>query len=346
MQKRKVQIAENKYLDVKKNERIPFSGMTKLYLEAYSKPNKRSWGRDELSIKHLNSFFNNKYLHEIGPLNIEMYKVERKRHVCPSTVNRELACLKHMYVKAIEWGKIDVSPASKVRLFREENQRTRYLEEEEIERLHEACSGHLKPILITALNTGMRKGEILSLKWVDVDLRNRVISILNSKNNEKREIPVNEDLFQALLRARKNPESSYVFCNEDGVPYRDVKTGFKGALKRAKISIRFHDLRHTFASRLVMKGVDLKTVQELLGHKDVRMTLRYSHLSPDHKKAAVEKLSKRMDTYMDTPENFEQLLEKHSILNPLQQSNTENALVAQLDRASDCGSEGWGFESP
>ncbi len=347
LQKRKVQIAENKYLDVKKNERIPFSEMARLYLEAYSKPNKRSWSRDELSIKHLNSFFSNKYLHEIGPLTIEKYKVERKRQVSPSTVNRELACLKHMYVKAIEWGKIDVSPASKVRLFKEENRRTRYLEEEEIERLYEACSGHLRPILVTALNTGMRKGEILNLKWVDVDLRNRVISILNSKNDEKREIPVNEDLFQALLRVRKNLESSYVFCKEDGVPYRDVKTGFKAALKRAKISnFRFHDLRHTFASRLVMKGVDLKTVQELLGHKDVRMTLRYSHLSPDHKKAAVEKLSKRMDTYMDTPGNFEQLLEKHGILNPLQNSNTENALVAQLDRASDCGSGGWGFESP
>ena len=102
LQKRKVQIAENKYLDVKRNERIPFSEMTKLYLEAYSKPNKRSWDRDELSIKHLNSFFSNKYLHEIGPLNIEKYKVERKRQVSPSTVNRELACLKHMYVKAIE----------------------------------------------------------------------------------------------------------------------------------------------------------------------------------------------------------------------------------------------------
>jgi len=252
-----------------------------------------------------------------------------------------------MYVKAIEWGKIDVSPASKVRLFREENRRTRYLEEEEIERLHEACSGHLKPILATALNTGMRKGEILNLKWVDVDLRNRIISILNSKNNEKREIPVNEDLFQALLRVRKNLESPYVFCKEDGVPYKDVKTGFRAALKRAKISnFRFHDLRHTFASRLVMKGVGLKTVQELLGHKDVRMTLRYSHLSPDHKKAAVEKLSKRMDTYMDTPEDFEQLLEKHGIQTPLKTSNTENALIAQLDRASDCGSEGWGFESP
>jgi len=97
--------------------------------------------------------------------------------------------LKHIYVKAMEWGKITTSPTSKIRLFKEKNQRIRYLEEEEIERLYEECSGHLKPIIVTALNTGMRKGEILTLKWVDVDLRNRVISILHSKNNEKREIP-------------------------------------------------------------------------------------------------------------------------------------------------------------
>ena len=347
LQKRKVQIAENKYLDIKRDERIPFSEMARLYLEAYSKPNKRSWSRDELSIKHLSFFFGNKYLHEITPLDIENYKVERKEKVCPATVNRELACLKHIYVKAMEWGKITTSPTSKIRLFKEKNQRTRYLEEEEIERLYEECSGHLKPIIVTALNTGMRKGEILTLKWVDVDLRNRVISILHSKNNEKREIPVNEDLFQALLRVPKNPKSSYVFCNGDGVPYRDVKTGFKATLKRAKIDgFRFHDLRHTFASRLAMRGVDLKTVQELLGHKDIRMTLRYSHLSPGHKRAAVEKLSSRMDTYMDTTDDFEQLLEKCGLSNQCQKSNTKPALVVQLDRAPDCGSGEWGFESP
>jgi len=158
---------------------------------------------------------------------------------------------------------------------------------------------------------------------------------------------VNEDLFQALLRVRKNLKSPHVFCNENGVPYRDVKTGFRAALKRAKIdNFRFHDLRHTFASRLVMRGVDLKTVQELLGHKDMRMTLRYSHLSAGHKKAAVDKLSTRMDTYMDTNEEFERLLEGRSLPKSFEQSNTKTALVAQLDGASDCGSEGWGFESP
>ena len=153
-----------------------------------------------------------------------------------------------MFSKAIEWGKADTSPASKVRKFREPNHRIRYLEKEEVAGLYAACSDHLKPIVAVALHTGMRKGEILGLKWADVNLRTRIISILDTKN----------------------PRSSYVFCAKDGTPYRDIKVGFRAALKRVKIeNFRFHDLRHTFASRLVMRGVDLKTVQELLGHKDI-----------------------------------------------------------------------------
>ncbi|GAI35868.1 unnamed protein product, partial [marine sediment metagenome] len=113
------------------------------------------------------------------------------------------ACLKHIYTKAIEWGKIDNTPASKIKKFRESDQRVRYLEEEEIERLYEACSEHLKPIVAVALNSGMRKGEILNLKWPDVNLRTRVISILNSKNDEKREVPINKDLAQILLAVPK-----------------------------------------------------------------------------------------------------------------------------------------------
>jgi len=207
LKKRKAQIAENKFLDVRKKKRIHFRDMARLYLESYSKPNKRSWDRDELSIKNLNAFFGSKYLHEITALDIENYKVERRQKVSPATVNRELACLKHIFVKAIEWGKIASSPASKVKKFREPNRRVRYLEEEEIERLYETCSEHLRPIIAVALNTGMRKGEILNLKWADVNLRTRVISILNSKNGEKREIPINDDLARTLFGVRKNPKS-------------------------------------------------------------------------------------------------------------------------------------------
>jgi len=134
----------------------------------------------------------------------------------------------------------------------------------------------------------MRKSEIFNLKWNDIDFRNRIIYVLETENNEVRKIPMNEIIFRTLLKVRKNPNSAYVFCKKNGDPYKDIRDGFKAALKRAGIkNFRFHDLRHTFASHLVMAGIDLKTVQELLEHKTFEMTLRHSHLSPDHKRRAL-----------------------------------------------------------
>jgi len=110
-------------------------------------------------------------------------------------------------------------------------------------------------------------------------------------------IPLNDLLYKGLLRVRKNEKSPYVFCHKNGKPHKDIRRSFSLALERAEIEgFQFHDLRHTFASHLVMAGIDLKTVQELLGHKTIEMTLRYSHLSPDHKWRAVNVLGKKMVT--------------------------------------------------
>jgi len=335
LQKRKVQIAENKFLDVRKDEKVLLKDMAKLYLETYSKPNKRSARRDETSIRNLNSILGGRYLHEVTPLDIEKYKLKRKEKVSNATVNRELQCLKHIFKKAIEWGKISSSPAAKVRLLRERNTRTRYLEEEEIKALLEACPSHLKPIIVTALNTGMRKGEILNLKWKDIDFRQRIICLLDTKNNERREIPVNDILFKTLLGVRKNSTSPYVFCKKDGTPYSNVRSSFETAKKMAGIGdFRFHDLRHTFASHLVMAGVGLRTVQVLLGHKTIDMTVRYTHLSPDHKKLALDILCKRMDTYMDTSHRGKERPQKFTLPDAETTSVSRNAPVAQVDRAA------------
>ncbi|MDY6862329.1 MAG: site-specific integrase [Thermodesulfobacteriota bacterium] len=111
---------------------------------------------------------------------------------------------------------------------------------------------------------------------------------------------MNDYLTNILKNIKKN-DTGYLFCNKNGKPYRNVRKSFDSALKKAEISnFKFHDLRHTFASNLVMAGVDLTIVKELLGHKDVKMTLRYSHLSPNHKKSATEVIGNIMDTYMDT----------------------------------------------
>ena len=121
----------------------------------------------------------------------------------------------------------------------------------------------------------MRRGEIFGLKWHDIDVKRNIITLLDTKNGDKREIPMNEQVKTALIRVRKHPDCAYIFCNEKGVPLHDIRKSYSTALRKSGITnFRFHDLRHTFASQLVMSGVDLNTVRELLGHKDMTMTLR------------------------------------------------------------------------
>ncbi len=315
LQKRKIEIAENKYLDIRRQYKVKFEEFADTYIELHSKPNKKSLRSDLSNMRRLKSFFSGRYLYDIDALLIEKYKIHRAQEVSPATVNRELAQLKHMFTKAIQWNKATDNPVKKVKLFKENNKRLRYLEKEEIIKLLGNCRGYLKPIVIVALNTGMRRGEILSLKWHDIDFRRNVIHLYNTKNSEKREVPMNEMAKTALIRTKKHPESAYVFCNGRGEPFKDIKKSFLQTLKKSGIvDFRFHDLRHTFASHLVMSGVDLNTVRELLGHKSLEMTLRYSHLSPDHKKRAVDILSRRMDTIWTPSPAPGKATEKHSFI--------------------------------
>lgn len=142
----------------------------------------------------------------------------------------------------------------------------------------------------TALNTGMRKGEILSLKWDHVDLKHGFILLDITKNGERREIPINTTLRHSLQGLTRRLDVPFVFFDDNTrKPFCDIKRSFHTALRRAGIrDFRFHDLRHTFASHLVMAGVDLTTVSRLLGHKSLTMTLRYAHLAPSHMVKAVE----------------------------------------------------------
>ena len=138
----------------------------------------------------------------------------------------------------------------------------------------------------------MRKSEILGLKWDLVDLKHGFILLNVTKNGERREIPINSTLNDALLELMRRIDVPYVFYDKTtGAPYKDIKNSFASACKIAGIrDFRFHDLRHTFASHLVMAGIDLVTVKELLGHKTLTMTLRYAHLAPGHKINAVDTL--------------------------------------------------------
>jgi integrase len=317
LRKRKVEIAEGKYLDKKKEVRIRFKDFAMEYRKWAEVNNKAFRKSKKWMIARLIGTFGEQLLSEVTSWHVEKYKAIRKEEIhnrnlqrAPeakqfslATVNRELTCLRHMFNKAIEWGKAEKNPVSKVRFFKESNGRLRYLLPEEIIRLIECCPSQLKPIVITAVCTGLRKGEIVNIKWSDVDFRNRVIYIQNTKNGEKREVSMNDYLTETLKSIKRNDKSLYIFCDKDGKPYYDFRKSFATALEKAGVKdFRFHDLRHTFASNLVMEGVDLATVRELLGHKSIEMTLRYSHLSPDHKAKAVKvmDLLLGMDTNMDT----------------------------------------------
>jgi len=217
----------------------------------------------------------------------------------PATVNRLLATLQHGFTKGLQWEMLDetiYNRVRKVKMLPENNRRLRYLSEEECQALVKASIAHLQPIVITALNTGMRRGEILSLQWdKHIDLKNGFILLDQTKNGERREIPINQTLRKALKRMPRHLKSPYVFTSEKGERYKEIKRAFNSAVRRAGIKdFTFHDLRHTFASRLVMAGVDITTLKELLGHKTLEMTLRYAHLSPGHKVKAVGVLDEKV----------------------------------------------------
>ena len=293
---RKSEFAQGKFDIAQTKKPVLFKRLAERYLE-YSKTNKRAWKRDEHSLKHFVSFFKGKTLQQITPWLIEKYKSERKQKVKPSTVNRELDTLRHMLNMAVTWKMIEENPYKGIKHFKVNNSSLRILNKEEFKKLYASASTELKSIWITAYTTGMRLGEILNLKWEDVDIKEEYILVRDSKNYESRTISIHPTLKETLSLLRTMSKSEFTFEGR-----KTIKRAWQKALRLSGIAhCRFHDLRHTFASNLVMKGVDIVTVAELMGHKDLSMTKRYSHPSPQHKKEAINKLKlETMDTYLDT----------------------------------------------
>ncbi|MHC4182599.1 MAG: tyrosine-type recombinase/integrase [Planctomycetota bacterium] len=275
----------------------------------------RSFDSKSYLINQLKDSFGNLQLRRFTPMLLEQYQTERLQKSYkpkngkpdtgykPATVNRLIATLKHMFTKATDWEMVDegvLKKIGKVKLLPENNRRLRYLIKEECGELINSCEGHLKPIVITALNTGMRKREILNLKWDNVDLKHGFILLDKTKNGHRREIPINQDLRNVLEtmyhgtggKLRRIDIPHIFYYHKSGKPYKDVKRSFATACRKAGIKdFKFHDLRHTFASHLVMAGVDITTVSRLLGHQSLTMTLRYAHLAPNHLSNAVNVLS-------------------------------------------------------
>ncbi len=273
--------------------------------------------------------FLKKPMPEITPFAVERWRTQRHRAgITPSTTNRDLDCLRSVLSKAVQWGALAEHPMRTVTRAKVDTLgRLRYLSPAEEQQLRAALDArdqrerdararfntwrrergyttlpdygtytdHLQPVVLLALNTGLRRGELLARTWGDVDLVSALLTVrgVSAKSGRTRYLPLNSEAI-AVLKAWQPSETTaadWVFPGPTGERMRSLKTAWGKVAKAAGLkNFTFHDLRHSFASKLVQMGVDLNTVRELLGHSDIKMTLRYAHLAPEHRAAAVAKL--------------------------------------------------------
>ncbi|MEP7352071.1 MAG: site-specific integrase [Acidobacteriota bacterium] len=273
----------------------------------YAKTHKRSWDRDVHMFGHLQRFFGTANLADINPLRVERYQQARIQKVCPATVNRETALLKHMFNVAERWQlHHGVNPVRLVKFLPENNLKFQTVSEADEKKLLSCSAPYLRDMILFALNTGLRSGEIFNLKWEDVDLEKRRLNLMVRKTRRLLDVPLNDtahDLLESRLGMKHGP---FVFYNPaTGDRFFDVKLGMKGALTRAGLSgITWHTFRHTFASRLTRNGEDLVTVKELLGHSNIVTTMRYAHSNDETKRRAVGRLSTSDKVVTIVPRNW------------------------------------------
>jgi integrase len=271
---------------------VPLGELWERYF-AYAKAHKRSWRRDEQMYGSLLRHLGNGMLDSITPLRVEEFQQSRGREVSPATVNRETALLKHMFNMAERWRLYHrINPVRLVKLLPENNLQFRTLGENEEQRMLRASPPYLRELILFAINTGLRCGDLFNLKWEDVDIDQKRLSIIMGKTRRRLEVPLNETAMEILTAKAAAKHGPFVFYNPaTGDRFYDLKLGFKAILKRAALDgITWHTLRHTFAARLTRSGVDLVTVKELLGHATINITMRYAHSNHEAKARAVAKL--------------------------------------------------------
>jgi len=304
-----------------------YSDMYLPWAEANLKGHKETSRTIKTDFKHLL----NRNLAAITQWDVQKWASDmQKKGLKNTTLNRRIASLKGVLSKAKEWGVIELSPLAGMKSLRTDNApNVRYLSDKEKERLYSALStrneskklarqshenwaskrniklkpsisvvysDYLMPLVLLAINTGMRRGEIFNLRWSDIDLDKRLLTVRGeiSKSGYTRHIPLTIEAYRCLESWGGDKASKdLVFPSpRTGKRLDNINSSWETLMKLAKLdNFRFHDLRHHFASSLVMRGVDLNTVRELLGHRDLKTTLCYAHLAPEHKAAAISLLN-------------------------------------------------------
>ena len=302
--KRREEIYEGKYDPGKKL----FSEFVDEIFLPWSTANKRSYREDDQRSVTLKAFFGEKHLRDIKPMMIEKFKrerlatptkhdtEERPRPRTPASVNRDLACLSKILSMAFDNELIDSNPMRRVRLLKENGSRERFITADEEVKLFAKLTGrrdHIRSVVTVALNTGMRRGEILDLQWEHVNFIARTIFIARSKTGKTRTIPMNDIVFEELKALKQDAGTrDFVFSvSKTGVNIDSIKTGWRNACAAAGlVDLRFHDTRHTFATRLRANGVHEWDIRDLLGHTTTRMTSVYTHQTPANLRQAVTTL--------------------------------------------------------
>src|SRR5687768_9028455 len=276
----------------------------------WARENKRSFENNEkykLPMICESKSLKGKTFAQISPLLLEKFKKERReselkdgRTRKPSTINRELEIISKIFSLAIKYGVTYTNPCAEVPLLPENNKRVRYLFDDEEHRLLTVLTGprgHLLPLVVLAIGTGMRRGDLFKLTWERIDFQRGLIYVPNSKTGKDYSVPMNEDVRSTLQQIRRSTRGGgFVFVNPDTAkPYTDIKTAFRTACQLAGIeNLHWHDLRHTFGTRLAEAGCSEATIADLMGHSDPQTTRRYTHATDRAKRAAVEAVRLRV----------------------------------------------------
>jgi len=291
-------IQEGKYFEKPEGDNITVKEMIEKFMATHAlKVSSSMQASYKVSFAHIISFMGDKVITKVKPKDVANYKEARlEAGKKPATVNRELAALSKMFSIGVkEWEWLDSNPVSNVSRLKENNARTRWLSNEEEARILSNSPEWLSDLIIVSVDTGMRCGELLSLRWSEVNLFRKVLFVLMSKNKKSRTIPLSQrvlDIFVKMSKLR-SLENDFVFItsnNRKRLP-RNVTTAFERVLKKSNVNgFRWHDLRHTFASRLAQKNAPIFSIAELMGHSIV-MATRYSHHSIESLKSVVELLN-------------------------------------------------------
>jgi integrase len=302
-------IRNNRYFKTAESRKHAFNQLADRYIASVL-PQKKTQSDQKAQLNWWKKQIGDMLLADITPSLISEYKEKlltdktiKGKKRSSATVNRYLSVISHLFtVASKEWGWIRENPLSLVSKLKEPNGRVRFLSDDERERLLTACGGsknqYLHTIVVLALSSGMRLGEILNLTWTNVDFKYQRIILEETKNGERRQVPLKGKALELLQQL----QNKHILCSTLLFPSKyyfnkptDIRSAWENALKRAKIkNFRFHDLRHSCASYLAMNGCSIVEIAGVLGHKTIQMAKRYSHLSDNHLSEVVSKMNEKI----------------------------------------------------